>query len=195
MVTTTRTNGTAKSKIPGRRVKSVDNRCTEKVIIHNLTFKVSRWTMRICVRREILLYNQVLLHKFLGPDVKAFLSNVKPTLLSAIEADLLKCILMQGASAAPNKTVTASNSVAGLGRVCIIKNLQQGGCTSHANTVRVVRINNQSTSNNRRRQSDVGIIKNLQQGGCTSHANTVRVVRINNQSTSNNRRRQSDVDA
>ncbi|KAF5944443.1 hypothetical protein HYC85_018520 [Camellia sinensis] len=44
------------------------------------------------------------LHKFVGPDIKGFLSDVKPALLSALEAECEKNPF-EGASAAPKKTV------------------------------------------------------------------------------------------
>nr|XP_043618716.1 protein MOR1 isoform X2 [Erigeron canadensis] len=49
------------------------------------------------------------LHKFVGPDIKAFLSDVKPALLSAVEAECEKNPF-EGAAAAPKKTVKASDS-------------------------------------------------------------------------------------
>ncbi|PWA59320.1 ARM repeat superfamily protein [Artemisia annua] len=49
-------------------------------------------------------------HKFVGPDIKAFLSDVKPALLSAVEAECEKNPF-EGAAAAPKKTVKASDSV------------------------------------------------------------------------------------
>ncbi|KAL0442796.1 UNVERIFIED_CONTAM: protein MOR1 [Sesamum latifolium] len=53
------------------------------------------------------------LHKFVGPDIKAFLSDVKPALLSALEAEYEKNPF-EGASAAPKKTVKVSDSTSSL---------------------------------------------------------------------------------
>lgn len=50
------------------------------------------------------------LHKFVGPDIKAFLSDVKPALLSAVEAECEKNPF-EGAAAAPKKSVKALDSV------------------------------------------------------------------------------------
>ncbi|KAL8192496.1 hypothetical protein R6Q57_027681 [Mikania cordata] len=50
------------------------------------------------------------LHKYVGPDIKAFLSDVKPALLSAVEAECEKNPF-EGAAAAPKKTVKATDSV------------------------------------------------------------------------------------
>ncbi|XVE91320.1 hypothetical protein DITRI_Ditri20bG0144200 [Diplodiscus trichospermus] len=49
------------------------------------------------------------LHKFIGPDIKGFLTDVKPALLSALDAEYEKNPF-EGASAAPKKTVRASES-------------------------------------------------------------------------------------
>ncbi|PWA88987.1 protein MOR1 [Artemisia annua] len=51
------------------------------------------------------------LHKFVGPNIKAFLSDVKPALLSALEGECEKNPF-EGAAAAPKKTVKASDSIA-----------------------------------------------------------------------------------
>ncbi|KAI3709297.1 hypothetical protein L2E82_39057 [Cichorium intybus] len=48
------------------------------------------------------------LHKFVGPDIKAFFSDVKPALLNAVEAECQKNPF-EGAAAAPKKTVRASD--------------------------------------------------------------------------------------
>ncbi|KAL6992610.1 Protein MICROTUBULE ORGANIZATION 1 [Sarracenia purpurea var. burkii] len=48
-------------------------------------------------------------HRFVGPDIKGFLSDVKPALLSAVEAECEKNPF-EGASAAPKKAVKASES-------------------------------------------------------------------------------------
>ncbi|KAI3741132.1 hypothetical protein L1987_58799 [Smallanthus sonchifolius] len=50
------------------------------------------------------------LHKYVGPDIKGFLSDVKPALLSAVEAECEKNPF-EGAAAAPKKTVKATDSV------------------------------------------------------------------------------------
>ncbi|XP_022036003.1 protein MOR1 [Helianthus annuus] len=50
------------------------------------------------------------LHKYVGPDIKAFLSDVKPALLSAVDAECEKNPF-EGAAAAPKKTVKATDSV------------------------------------------------------------------------------------
>ncbi|EEF28119.1 microtubule associated protein xmap215, putative [Ricinus communis] len=50
------------------------------------------------------------LHKYVGPDIKGFLSDVKPALLSALDAEYDKNPF-EGASAAPKKTVRASESM------------------------------------------------------------------------------------
>ncbi|GJT27242.1 protein MOR1 [Tanacetum coccineum] len=50
------------------------------------------------------------LHKFVGPDIKAFSSDVKPAILSAVEAECEKNPF-EGAAATPKKTIKASNSV------------------------------------------------------------------------------------
>ncbi|XWS11460.1 hypothetical protein CRYUN_Cryun37aG0000100 [Craigia yunnanensis] len=49
------------------------------------------------------------LHKFIGPDIKGFLTDVKPALLSALDAEYEKNPY-EGTSAAPKKTVRASES-------------------------------------------------------------------------------------
>ncbi|KAJ8758746.1 hypothetical protein K2173_000467 [Erythroxylum novogranatense] len=51
------------------------------------------------------------LHKFVGPDIKGFLADVKPALLSALDAEFEKNPF-EGASAVPKKTVRALESVA-----------------------------------------------------------------------------------
>ncbi|KAK3188824.1 hypothetical protein Dsin_028385 [Dipteronia sinensis] len=51
------------------------------------------------------------LHKFVGPDIKGFLADVKPALLSALDAEYEKNPY-EGASAAPKKTIRASESTA-----------------------------------------------------------------------------------
>ncbi|GJV21187.1 protein MOR1 [Tanacetum coccineum] len=48
--------------------------------------------------------------KFVGPDIKAFLSDVMPALLSVVEAECEKNPF-EGAAATPKKTIKASNSV------------------------------------------------------------------------------------
>ncbi|KAJ1285939.1 hypothetical protein BS78_03G315500 [Paspalum vaginatum] len=57
-----------------------------------------------------------MLHKFVGPDIKGFLSDVKPALLSALDAEYEKNPF-EGTSAAPKRTVraldTASSTSAG----------------------------------------------------------------------------------
>lgn len=50
------------------------------------------------------------LHKFVGPDIKGFLTDVKPALLSALDAEYEKNPF-EGAAAAPKKTVRASESI------------------------------------------------------------------------------------
>ncbi|KAF2304599.1 hypothetical protein GH714_034662 [Hevea brasiliensis] len=50
------------------------------------------------------------LHKFVGPDIKGFLADVKPALLSALDAEYEKNPF-EGASAVPKKTVKSSESV------------------------------------------------------------------------------------
>ncbi|KAJ9565978.1 hypothetical protein OSB04_001944 [Centaurea solstitialis] len=50
------------------------------------------------------------LHKYVGPDIKAFLSDVKPALLSAVEAECEKNPF-EGAAAQPKKTVKASDAL------------------------------------------------------------------------------------
>ncbi|KAL5775569.1 hypothetical protein ACOSP7_013126 [Xanthoceras sorbifolium] len=49
------------------------------------------------------------LHKFVGPDIKGFLADVKPALLSALDAEYEKNPY-EGASAVPKKTIKASES-------------------------------------------------------------------------------------
>ncbi|KAJ6844297.1 protein MOR1-like [Iris pallida] len=49
------------------------------------------------------------LHKYVGPDIKGFLSDVKPALLSALDAEYEKNPF-EGAAAAPKKQVKASDS-------------------------------------------------------------------------------------
>ncbi|WJX14083.1 Protein MICROTUBULE ORGANIZATION 1, variant 2 [Trifolium repens] len=49
------------------------------------------------------------LHKFVGPDIKGFLTDVKPALLSALDTEYEKNPF-EGASAVPRKTVRASDS-------------------------------------------------------------------------------------
>ncbi|KAI3456298.1 hypothetical protein Pfo_012961 [Paulownia fortunei] len=53
------------------------------------------------------------LHKFVGPDIKAFLSDVKPALLSALDAEYEKNPF-EGASAVPKKTVKVTDSTSSL---------------------------------------------------------------------------------
>ncbi|CAA3011554.1 MOR1 isoform X1 [Olea europaea subsp. europaea] len=53
------------------------------------------------------------LHKFVGPDIKAFLSDVKPALLSALDAEYEKNPF-EGISAVPKKTVKISDSASSL---------------------------------------------------------------------------------
>ncbi|KAL6546635.1 Protein MICROTUBULE ORGANIZATION 1 [Orobanche minor] len=53
------------------------------------------------------------LHKFVGPDIKAFLSDVKPALLSALDAECEKNPF-DGASAVPKKTVKVTDSSSSL---------------------------------------------------------------------------------
>ncbi|KAI5572012.1 hypothetical protein BDE02_11G133800 [Populus trichocarpa] len=50
------------------------------------------------------------LHKFVGPDIKGFLADVKPALLSALDAEYEKNPF-EGASAIPKKTVRTSESM------------------------------------------------------------------------------------
>ncbi|XP_073101212.1 protein MOR1-like [Elaeis guineensis] len=50
-----------------------------------------------------------MLHKFVGPDIKGFLTDVKPALLSALDAEYAKNPF-EGAAAAPKKTVKALDS-------------------------------------------------------------------------------------
>ncbi|KAK1306094.1 Protein MOR1 [Acorus calamus] len=49
------------------------------------------------------------LHKFVGPDIKGFLMDVKPALLSALDAEYEKNPF-EGAAAAPKKTIKASDT-------------------------------------------------------------------------------------
>ncbi|XP_042752685.1 protein MOR1 [Lactuca sativa] len=49
------------------------------------------------------------LHKFVGPDIKAFFSDVKPSLLTAVEAECQKNPF-EGAGTKPKKTVKASDA-------------------------------------------------------------------------------------
>ncbi|OVA00544.1 HEAT [Macleaya cordata] len=49
------------------------------------------------------------LHKFVGPDIKGFLTDVKPALLSTLDAEYEKNPF-EGAAAAPKKTVKAADS-------------------------------------------------------------------------------------
>lgn len=49
------------------------------------------------------------LHRFVGPDIKGFLTDVKPALLSALDTEYEKNPF-EGASAVPKKTVRASDS-------------------------------------------------------------------------------------
>ncbi|KAL8032654.1 hypothetical protein ABFX02_13G110200 [Erythranthe guttata] len=53
------------------------------------------------------------LHKFVGPDIKSFLSDVKPALLSALDAEYEKNPF-EGASAVPKKTVKVTDSTSTL---------------------------------------------------------------------------------
>ncbi|KAJ0975552.1 hypothetical protein J5N97_017517 [Dioscorea zingiberensis] len=55
-----------------------------------------------------------MLHRFVGPDVKGFLTDVKPALLSALDAEYEKNPF-EGAAAAPKKTVKASDSASSIG--------------------------------------------------------------------------------
>nr|GMD91866.1 protein MOR1 isoform X1 [Ipomoea batatas] len=50
------------------------------------------------------------LHKFVGPDIKGFLTDVKPAILSALDAEYEKNPF-EGTSSAPKRTVKASDSV------------------------------------------------------------------------------------
>ncbi|KAJ4976564.1 hypothetical protein NE237_001670 [Protea cynaroides] len=50
------------------------------------------------------------LHKFVGPDIKGFLADVKPALLSTLDAEYEKNPF-EGASAAPKKTIKALDSL------------------------------------------------------------------------------------
>ncbi|XP_068645428.1 protein MOR1-like isoform X2 [Aristolochia californica] len=49
------------------------------------------------------------LHKFVGPDIKGFLADVKPALLSALDAEYEKN-LFEGAAAAPKRTIKAEDN-------------------------------------------------------------------------------------
>ncbi|CAI0393666.1 unnamed protein product [Linum tenue] len=51
------------------------------------------------------------LHKFVGPDIKGFLADVKPALLSTLDAEYEKNPF-EGAAAAPKRTVKASEATA-----------------------------------------------------------------------------------
>uniref|UniRef100_A0A0D9V739 Protein MOR1 n=1 Tax=Leersia perrieri TaxID=77586 RepID=A0A0D9V739_9ORYZ len=51
-----------------------------------------------------------ILHKFVGPDIKGFLSDVKPALLSALDAEYEKNPF-EGAASAPKRTVRAVDAV------------------------------------------------------------------------------------
>ncbi|XP_051126055.1 protein MOR1 [Andrographis paniculata] len=53
------------------------------------------------------------LHKFVGPDIKGFLSDVKPALVSALDAECEKNPF-EGGAAAPKKTVKVNDSAASL---------------------------------------------------------------------------------
>ncbi|PKA51818.1 Protein MOR1 [Apostasia shenzhenica] len=53
------------------------------------------------------------LHRFVGPDIKGFLSDVKPALLSVLEAEYEKNSY-EGATAVPKKTVKLSDSTSSL---------------------------------------------------------------------------------
>ncbi|XP_038695975.1 protein MOR1-like [Tripterygium wilfordii] len=53
------------------------------------------------------------LHKFVGPEIKGFLADVKPALLSALEAEYEKNPF-EGTSAVPKKTVKASESLSSM---------------------------------------------------------------------------------
>ncbi|KAL3851295.1 hypothetical protein ACJIZ3_013177 [Penstemon smallii] len=52
-------------------------------------------------------------HKFVGPDIKGFLSDVKPALLSALEAEYEKNPF-EGTSAVPKKTVKVTDATSSL---------------------------------------------------------------------------------
>ncbi|XP_039134712.1 protein MOR1-like isoform X2 [Dioscorea cayenensis subsp. rotundata] len=54
------------------------------------------------------------LHKFVGPDIKGFLTDVKPALLSVLDAEYEKNPF-EGAAVAPKKTVRASDSASSIG--------------------------------------------------------------------------------
>ncbi|GFQ07256.1 protein mor1 [Phtheirospermum japonicum] len=56
------------------------------------------------------------LHKFVGPDIKAFLSDVKPALLSTLDAEYEKNPF-EGAAAVPKKTVKVTDSTPSAGGV------------------------------------------------------------------------------
>ncbi|KAL0922592.1 hypothetical protein M5K25_006587 [Dendrobium thyrsiflorum] len=53
------------------------------------------------------------LHRFVGPDIKGFLSDVKPALLSTLEAECEKNPY-EGAAAAPKKIVKISDSISSM---------------------------------------------------------------------------------
>ncbi|XP_073058654.1 protein MOR1 isoform X1 [Primulina eburnea] len=53
------------------------------------------------------------LHKFVGPDIKGFLSDVKPALLSALDAECEKNPF-EGTSAVPKKTVKVTDAASSL---------------------------------------------------------------------------------
>ncbi|KAF3432700.1 hypothetical protein FNV43_RR23802 [Rhamnella rubrinervis] len=53
------------------------------------------------------------LHKFVGPDIKGFLTDVKPALLSALDSEYEKNPY-EGASAVPKKTVRATESTSSI---------------------------------------------------------------------------------
>ncbi|KAG9440986.1 hypothetical protein H6P81_016840 [Aristolochia fimbriata] len=50
------------------------------------------------------------LHKFVGPDIKGFLSDVKPALLSALDAEYEKNPF-EGEAAAPKRTIKAADNI------------------------------------------------------------------------------------
>ncbi|WVZ68423.1 hypothetical protein U9M48_017361 [Paspalum notatum var. saurae] len=54
-----------------------------------------------------------MLHKFVGPDIKGFLSDVKPALLSALDAEYEKNPF-EGTSAAPKRTVRALDTASSI---------------------------------------------------------------------------------
>ncbi|XP_020695563.1 protein MOR1 isoform X2 [Dendrobium catenatum] len=53
------------------------------------------------------------LHRFVGPDIKGFLSDVKPALLSTLEAECEKNPY-EGAAAAPKKVIKISDSISSM---------------------------------------------------------------------------------